>query len=279
MKTSLLIFTTLSSMLFFAACSNNAPQKPAPATDTTQQKAADEEIVMGVLYQQRAAEYRALCLQAYNMAHHTIDLALKAKKKQDTLAVVTDLDETALDNSGYEVRLLKSGTAYSKASWKQWCDDAVADSVPGAPSFFNYADKKGLHIFYISNRDSSELQHTMDNMKKLGFPQVTAEHFMLHSDTMSKDARRKLVEQKYKIAALLGDDLIDLHSCYDNTTTAERLHKTDSMRNEWGGKYIVLPNAIYGDWENALYTDYNNAHPGAHLSMQTKDSIRAASMK
>ena len=78
-------------------------------------------------------------------------------------------------------------------------------------------------------------------------------------------------------AALQGidvDGLLDGAAAMDAQT-----RKTDSMRNEWGGKYIVLPNAIYGDWENALYTDYNNAHPGAHLSMQTKDSIRAASMK
>ena len=33
----------------------------------------------------------------------------------------------------------------------------------------------------------------------------------------------------------------------------ERLTETDKEEEEWGKKFIVLPNPIYGEWENALY--------------------------
>src|SRR6187402_1774139 len=57
--------------------------------------------VWALLYQQRAAEYKALCFQAYNLAKVRLDAALKQRHKKP-LAVVTDIDETILDNSPYD---------------------------------------------------------------------------------------------------------------------------------------------------------------------------------
>src|SRR3954466_10949424 len=57
--------------------------------------------VWALLYQQRAAEYRALCFQAYNLAKLRLDVAIKVHGKKP-LAVVTDIDETVLDNSPYD---------------------------------------------------------------------------------------------------------------------------------------------------------------------------------
>ncbi|HEY4874495.1 MAG TPA: hypothetical protein VIH86_02915, partial [Puia sp.] len=33
----------------------------------------DEQVIMSILYQQQSAEYRALCLQAYNIARRKIE--------------------------------------------------------------------------------------------------------------------------------------------------------------------------------------------------------------
>lgn len=231
--------------------------KPAPV----------EQNVLGLIYQQRAAEYRALCYQAYNIGIMKVDEAIRNQHVSNLhtfkkLAVVTDLDETALDNSGFAVRCYNEGHLYTSTSWAKWCADAVADSVPGSVSFFRYADKKGFDIFYISNRDTSTLEKTMENMKRLGFPQVSREHFKLKAGkNSSKEERRKQVEKDHKIVALFGDNLLDMDAAFDGAPEAARRRAADSLRNIWGSRYIVLPNATYGDWENALYMDYQKRHP------------------
>src|ERR1700761_9242142 len=50
------------------------------------------------LWQQKAAEYRALCFQAYNIAHLRADQAV-AKPSKKPMVIITDIDETLLDNS------------------------------------------------------------------------------------------------------------------------------------------------------------------------------------
>jgi predicted secreted acid phosphatase len=33
-------------------------------------------------------------------------------------------------------------------------------------------------------------------------------------------------------------------------------------RKKWGKKFIVLPNSVYGEWENAIYNYERNLTPG-----------------
>src|SRR6476660_3353341 len=53
--------------------------------------------IYAAVFQQRAAEYSALCQQAYNLASWQIDAALK-NPHDKPLAIVSDIDETLLDN-------------------------------------------------------------------------------------------------------------------------------------------------------------------------------------
>jgi len=93
--------------------------------------------VWASLYQQRAAEYKALCFQAYNLARLRLNEALK-RKSGKPLAVITDVDETVLDNSPYDAARAAKGKDFDLAGWKIWTAKGIADTVPGAPSFFKY---------------------------------------------------------------------------------------------------------------------------------------------
>lgn len=241
----------------------------------------DDEVIMALLYQQKAAEYRALCLQAYNIARERVAVAARNQKSALPLAVVTDLDETALDNSANEAWLYKHDTTYWPVQFNHWCLAAAADSVPGSVTFFKFVnglkDKKGrpVDIYYISNRDDSLVWATMKNMDSLGFPQISRNHFLFKKDVSSKQSRRDSVSAGHTIVALLGDNLIDVDSAFDGKGLADRLSATDRLSAVWGRRYIVFPNATYGDWENALYMDYMKAHP----SLAAKDSIRKSLLK
>lgn len=52
---------------------------------------------------------------------------------------------------------------------------------------------------------------------------------------------------------LLGDNLNDFKDVFEKKPIDERFAETDNVKDEWGNKFIVLPNATYGEWENAFF--------------------------
>jgi 5'-nucleotidase (lipoprotein e(P4) family) len=219
------------------------------------------------IYQQRAAEYKALCFQAYNMAQLRLDEALKHKGTKP-LAVITDIDETVLDNSPYNALRAINNQEFDLKTWKAWTAKGTADTVPGAPSFFRYAASKGVTVFYITNRDKDERSGTTKNLKLYNFPYADEQHIILRQNVSSKEARRQQVLAKYEIVLLCGDNLPDFDLVYDNKPDEfGRLSATEKLKAQFGNKYIVIPNLAYGDFENALFK-YNNK-----LTPAQKDSV------
>jgi len=221
-------------------------------------KNSREYSVAAVLFQQQSGEYRALSWQAFEIARIRVNEAIK-KKHTKPLAIITDLDETVLDNSMHQAQLVKDDTFFTKGVWSKWVSMQKADSLPGSVSFFQYVNsikKPKITIFYISNRDSADLQSTINNMKQLGFPQLEAKNFMLNSEKGNKQKRRAKVMQDYHVIMQLGDNLNDFDDVYTHRSYDERKRLTDSLHLHFGTDYIALPNPMYGDWEGALY-NYN----------------------
>ena len=243
----------LAATLFFVSAA--VAQQAAPAADLDYQTG-------GVLYMQKAAEYRALTYQAFNIARMRLDADLdkknvkklpKAERKMPR-AIIVDIDETVLDNSPAQARGIKTNTPYNSKDWYEWSNMGKAKAVPGAVDFLNYAVSKGVKVFYISNRDDkNEKQTTIENLKKVGFNDVSADDVMLRTTESSKDARRAVVTAKYRVVMLVGDNLDDFTSMFERKSISDRFAETDKARDLWGKKFIVLPNAMYGTWENAIY--------------------------
>src|SRR5688572_4906430 len=230
-------------------------QATQPAADLDYQTAA-------VLYMQKAAEYRALAYQAFNIARMQLDIDLdkknikklsKAERKMPR-AIVVDIDETVLDNSPAQAKGIKTHTPYNPPDWYAWSNLRKAKAIPGAVEFLNYAVSKGVKIFYISNRDEkNEKQATLDNLKSVGLTDVAADNLLLRTAESSKDARRAIAMAKYRIVMLVGDNLDDFTSAFERKSVADRFAEVEKVRDQWGKRFIVLPNAMYGTWENAIY--------------------------
>ena len=94
-----------ATILLFACKSSK--QITTSSNTTMPQNVSLNGKLFSSLFQQRAAEYRALCLQGYNIARMSIDnySAQSSKPK----AIITDIDETILDNSPYAVHQAYSG--------------------------------------------------------------------------------------------------------------------------------------------------------------------------
>jgi 5'-nucleotidase (lipoprotein e(P4) family) len=228
--------------------------------------------LFATLFQQRAAEYRALCFQAYNQARQRVEQALQTGSSRP-MAIITDIDETVLDNSTYEIHQLMQGKDYEPASWYEWTARGEADTVPGAPSFLKYAASKGIRIFYITNRDEKERSGTMKNLQAFHLPDADNEHLLMRQGVSSKEDRRLQVMKNFEVLLLIGDNLADFSQAFDRKTTSERQENTGQLATEFGRRFILLPNPVYGDWETSLY-QYNGK-----LTIAQKDSIVRAAVK
>jgi 5'-nucleotidase (lipoprotein e(P4) family) len=169
--------------------------------------------------------------------------------------VIVDADETVLDNSRFQAELILRGAAYTSDAWASWCNRAEAGAVPGAVDFLNYASRRGVSVFYITNRRQGEKAGTINNLQRLGFPKVNEETVMVREQgaTASKESRRQKVAMRYRIVLLVGDNLNDFNDNFAGKSIVDRKAQVDSERSEFGTRYIVVPNPMYGDWESAVY--------------------------
>jgi len=239
------------------------------ATTTAQQGAtqpqaivADNEYqVSAVLFMQKAAEFRALAYQAFNIARMQLDADFDKKtlkrlpktERKMTRAIVVDIDETVLDNSPHQAELIKNRMPFTGSIWTAWVNRRQAKPIPGAVEFLKYANSKGVRVFYVSNRNEAEKQGTIDNLKAVGFPDVSGETVLVRATESGKEARRQSISAKHRIVLLMGDNLNDLSNVFERKSVDERFAEVDKTRELFGRKYIVLPNAMYGDWESAIY--------------------------
>ncbi|MBL7904253.1 MAG: 5'-nucleotidase, lipoprotein e(P4) family [Bacteroidales bacterium] len=214
----------------------------------------NEYMVLATLYQQTAGEYRALCYQAYNIGRLMLDKDLADKTIDKHRVIVLDVDETVLDNSPFQAKCILEGTSYP-VNWDEWCNLAMAGAVPGALDFLAYAKANGLSIYYVTNRKNHLKEVTIANLKQLGFPDADTDHVIMRTDENSKEPRRLGISERNHISLLFGDNLNDFSDIFEKNDNSLRNKAVDSVKKAFGQRFIVLPNAMYGDWESAIYQD------------------------
>lgn len=258
------------SITIFNSCKDssafNKPNNDDP------ELASSDHLTMAVLYQQTAAEYRALCYQAFNVAKYQLDQSMKIMGLQKQQAIVLDIDETVLDNSPYEAKCILDNVNYPNY-WEEWMNASSAKAIPGVMDFLKYAKSKNIEIYYITNRKEKYRVQTLKNLKMLGFPNAEDKYLMLKTDESSKKSRRDKVSETNKIILLIGDNLNDFSEVFEKKSVADRFQLTDEMKTEFGKHFIVLPNAMYGEWEGALY-DYDYSGTSSQKSELRQKNLR-----
>lgn len=251
----------------------DAPYAPLPPATTPGASVAADDNLNAVLWVQRSAEYRATTLQTYRAAAAQLDAAL-ADPGWDALvaaeregrgpglkpAVVLDIDETVLDNSPYQARLVRDGAEYADPSWDAWVEERKARALPGVVDFARAANARGITLVYISNRAVHLGQATLDNLRAEGLP-VDGDDVFLGLGTVvpgceqhgsEKDCRRRLASRKYRVLMQFGDQLGDFLKIEDNSP-AGRQALLDRHGDWFGNRWWMLPNPTYGSWEPALF--------------------------
>jgi 5'-nucleotidase (lipoprotein e(P4) family) len=259
----------LSLVLLSLVCSSSVFAQSA------QEPADKENEIAATLWQQSSGEQRALCYQAFALARMLVDRDLRGARTRMRRAIIVDIDETILDTSRYEGMNIKLRHNYPEG-WEEWMNRAEATAIPGAVEFLNYANSRGVRVFYVTNRKPVGKEGTAQNLKKLGFPVVNDETLLMRDDPAieSKESRRKAISAKYHLVLLMGDDLNDFAAVFENSkTVASRIEATERNKSQFGTHFIVLPNPMYGNWMNAIY-EYN-----FKLSSEEKQARRRALLK
>lgn len=212
----------------------------------------------GIRYQQQSAEIAAIRLQTYALATLRLQQILeKNQGKADKLAIVADVDETIIDNSPLLARdMARCHDFTTWDTWGEWEKYGNPKLIPGALDFFNYANKAGVKIFYVSDRFQENKAATLATLKALGLPQVSDESVLLYYT--SKEERRALVRKDYQIVMLLGDSLPDFSKDFTSKTPLNEQHQ-QVMKNSahFGVDWIVFPNASYGNWSKAPLVEWD----------------------
>ena len=217
---------------------------------------------------QTALEYEATALQAYRLAQMQLDAALadrswtaaieqKGDASQLPPAVIVDVDETVLDNSYYQARMIRDATTYSSSTWDPWVMEQKATAIPGAREFTRYAASRGVTVFYVTNRTANLEAATRANLEAEQFPVSKEIDVVLTRgerpewNASAKGPRRAHIAQSHRILLLIGDDLGDF--VVDPSGTPEKRRAGSELyEGWWGRRWIMLPNPTYGSWERAV---------------------------
>ncbi len=241
-------------------------------SNSDQQVNRTEHTVLAINWYQTSAEFRALSYQAYHIGRMMLDQELK-KRSPKKRAIVVDVDETVLDNSPHAARLVFENRGYPHL-WDEWVNAAKAEALPGAVEFLQYAVSKGVDVFYVSNRRVDQVEVTAKNLVARGFPQAVPSHMLFKEGESTKEPRRQTILKTHNIILLFGDNLNDFAEVFEGKNVQERGAAVDALKEEFGKRFIVLPNPIYGEWEGALY-DYNYRLTDSEKDQRRKQALRS----
>lgn len=241
------------------------------------------DMLLATLWTQRAVEYKANALTVFALARIRLDEALAdkgwtaapAEQTGDFAnlppAVVIDVDETLLDNSKYQVWMMRANQSFSTRSWNQFCAAQVSTAIPGAVEFTKYADSKGVKVFYVTNRGVETEKDTRENMQKLGFPMGgNVDTFLMQGEkpdwTGAKGTRRAVITKDYRVLLNIGDNFGDFDDRY-RTSEADRMKAFEAGQPYWGRQWLMLANPTYGSFDTA---------PFGHDFKKSRDEQRKA---
>lgn len=224
-------------------------------------------------YMQNSAEYRALCLQTYSWAGAILRTKVRAARwmmerahENKAPAIIMDLDETVVDNSGFQSYLDREALTYTDPKWLNWEKfEGDLPLIPGAKQFIADAEAQGVTVVYVSNRSAINKEWTIKSIAKAGISTLGIEGRILLREVgkpSDKTERRATVAAKYNVLMLVGDNLRDFAEAgfvapkVDakdpvalRKAIEDRKAAVEATAGKFGSEWIILPNPVYGEFD------------------------------
>jgi 5'-nucleotidase (lipoprotein e(P4) family) len=196
-----------------------------------------------------SAEHEALFLEVYHAAAARVD-QLSSDLPGRTWAVILDADETILDNSAYYRRVADGEQRDDDASFAAWARRAASPALPGAAEFIAHVQSLGGVVVVVTNRIPSICEDTRRNLTKL---ELDVDAVLCRSSgSDDKDPRFDAVRNgtadpdlpPLDVLLWVGDNIRD----FPHLTQAARAGG-DAAFGDFGVRFFLLPNPMYGSWE------------------------------
>ena len=198
-----------------------------------------------------SAEYAALVRQVYRQATAAVRAAAERRGPARDWAVVLDIDETALDNSVYQLERAAYAKPFDDASWNAFVRRMQSPAVPGALDFVTGVRAAGGRVTWISNRDDATREATRRNLAHVGLWHDDDRLCLLTEKAYTKAVRRREVTtgtgacawagRPAEVVAFVGDQLGDFPAAGEDLP--------DAGRDEaLGTRFFLLPDPMYGSW-------------------------------
>jgi 5'-nucleotidase (lipoprotein e(P4) family) len=226
-----------------------------------QQPAGPREL--GIKYMRDSEEYATLARQVYRMAGAAIARAA-SQGRSGRWTVVLDVDETALDNSTYQLERAAYGLPYDEGSWSAFVETRQSPAVPGVVGFVELVRRSGGRVAWISNRNASLADATRENLKTVGLWNDDDRLCLQKTAQDPKSARRRQVITgqgdcswagiAMPIVAFVGDQLGDFPAA------SEQIPGTGNDA-AFGITAFLLPNSMYGGWTSGVTRERSAGKP------------------
>lgn len=194
-----------------------------------------------------SAEMRALYLQGFRLAAANVDAALAADgaPAKGEWAIVTDCDETLLDNSGYQKS--RGAQGFSPDSWSAWVQSKQSVPTPGSVAYIKHVRAVGGHVFVVTNAAQADCPTVQAHLGELGFD---VDALLCQTDTSDKNARFDKVVSGNAVAGIGAQKVLQYtgDSIGDFPKLTQAARDDLSQLADVGSKYVVFPNPIYGSW-------------------------------
>jgi len=212
-----------------------------------------------VKYVRDSLEYAVLVRQVYRQATQAVRAGAPAKGPARPWAVVLDVDETALDNSVYQLERAAYDLPFDDESWNAWVRRAQAPAVPGVAEFIAAVRAAGGSVAWITNRDDVVREETRRNLAAVGLWDDADRLCLKTTDpAYTKGVRRREVAtgqgacawqgRPTEVRAFVGDQVGDF--------PAEGEDSPDAGREEaFGTRFFLLPDPMYGGWTTRVTRD------------------------
>ncbi len=254
----------------------------AHAEDAAQTVVAPEKLD-SALWVATSAEYVACARQTFNTAGEKLDLALRDKTWTASTeqfqkggyqnlppAIMVNLDEGVWNNTPYERQLIERDGQFDYQKYSDWANEASCPAVPGARQFLDHAAQQHVAIIYLSPRGENMRDGTLRNLRHVEFPYDPDKDQLLLGEAWTNHNKREEVAQKHRILLIVSDYLGDfMHDTAQEP--AVRREMAAKYADNWGLKWFIVPNPMYGHWDYALYHfDY-----GLDRESQLRNKLRA----
>lgn len=241
---------SIAVVLVLFAGAGGGCRSAAPTAAPVAAPSAPPPVPSALHWVRTSAEFRAATTQAYRIAARRVEI-VGASMVPGTWAVSLDSDETVLDNSQYAKERTAAHLGYSPESWREWVTRRAAVPIPGSAQFLRRVKEMGGVIAIVTNRTQAECPDTEETFRALQLP---FDVMLCRPDGAPPDKEprydsigkgtAKAGLRPVEIVLWVGDNILD----FPLLSPKDR-KSGEAAFAEFGGRYIIIPNPVYGSWE------------------------------